>query len=97
MKKTEPLGAGTKVTLQIGNPTSATITKLRLMGWWSKLSPQGQVMEATTFPAPVQVDEDCQAGSWCSGTIILDGVKTTDLGVLAVTSASVESMTLTRQ
>lgn len=94
MKKTEAVGAGTKVTLTIGNPTSAKITEMELFGWWSKVSPAGEIQEPVTFPSPLKIDEDCRPGSWCKGTVILDGVKPADLGALGITSIAISSMTL---
>jgi hypothetical protein len=38
---------------------------------------------------PIKVDEACKPGTWCSTTIILDGVKPNNLGVLGVTRFSI--------
>jgi len=92
--KTESFGSGTKATLKIGNITAARISRMELYGFWQKSSASGEPTESTVFPRPLQIDEPCPGGSWCTVTVIIEGVRPVDLGAISITSASIEDIAL---
>jgi hypothetical protein len=88
-------GAGSRVRLQIGNPTTATITELQLFGHWGALDKDGEPA-GEAHPVRATIKSQLSPGSWNRASILIDGAKPDELGYLSVSSALVGSVTLTK-
>jgi len=92
LDKLQSEGAGTKVSLTLGNTTSATITTLSLYGFALKPNGEsgGQSLDGK------RVKTNCSPGTWCAISFIIDDIKPNEVSSLTITSASATSITLAK-
>jgi len=94
MKSVTADGAGSRVRLQIGNPTTATITKLMLFGHWGAVNKDGEPDGETHSLMQPTITRHLPAGTWSDASFLIEGAKPSDLGYLRITSALIPSISL---
>ena len=86
--ESSPIGDGTKIRLQVGNLSNATLSGLGLTVRYNKRMPAtGAGVEEwnrTLMSTDASDPKDIPAGSWANVDISLPGIKPDELGYLAV-------------
>ncbi|MBU0554503.1 MAG: DUF3251 domain-containing protein [Alphaproteobacteria bacterium] len=90
----QPEGSGSRATLKFGNPLNTSITDARLFAGWGKVSPKGEAQKVDGYKH-FTIPGDIPAGSWINKTIVIDGVKPSDLGYIRALSVSGGTIGLT--
>jgi len=93
LKDVKESASGSKVTLQIGNPSTATITRLHLNMSYGKATEEGLL----TNPIRNKVENittRLPPGKWTSVTVGLPDAPPQELGIVRINGALVESLTL---
>jgi hypothetical protein len=85
--------SGSKVTLTIGNPTSAAITRLYLNLTYGKATKDG-LLTAPTLDKVEAIETRLSPGQWTDVQIGLPNMLPRDLGIVRVNGAVVENMSL---
>lgn len=80
----KPYANGSKVTLKLGNPTSATINGLNAKLEWGAVDDKGMPANESAKSRSVKFNETLNAGAWTNAAVVLDGVLPTDLGFVRV-------------
>lgn len=95
MTASTPAGAGTRVSLRVGNPLGAAITKLGVSGSWGPLDADGKpVMEDEHAFSTVTV-EPIASGRWSLTSILIEGAKPDKVGFVLLEDATAKSIELT--
>lgn len=76
----KPYANGSKITLRIGNTFSATIDGLKATLEWGKVDDAGTPVNEKSKSKAVTLKESLPPGSWTRTSIVLDGVKPSELG-----------------
>lgn len=93
-----PSGPGSKVTMNVGNPTGATITSLKVKGGWGSLDKDGNPKsDEDEHEWEATIRTPLPPGTWQDISFVIDGGKPSDIGWFSVGDASVGSITLTRR
>lgn len=75
-----PYANGSKITLQFGNLTSATIDGLKTKLEWGPVDKDGMPSNTAAKSREVVFNEPLISGSWTSSDVVLEGIPPTDLG-----------------
>ncbi len=75
-----PYANGSKITLQFGNLTSATIDGLKTKLEWGPVDKDGMPKNAESKSRDVVFNEPLISGSWTNSDVVLEGIPPTDLG-----------------
>lgn len=87
-------GQGSKVTLQVGNLSSATITRLEFSGSWGEVDENGnpELNGAKDFEAATT--QGIKPGIWNTISFVVDGAEPEKLGFLNIKSAEAARISL---
>jgi hypothetical protein len=80
IQKVQPYTNGSRVTLEVGNLTSADIRGLKATVRFGSLDAQGRPDDATARSRAVTFDGTMKAGSWTNLSVVLEGVPPDKLG-----------------
>lgn len=80
LKNIQPYANGSKVTLQFGNLTAATIDGLNAKLDWGSLDKSGMPNNQDAKSRDVTFNESLQSGSWTNTQVVLEGIPPTELG-----------------
>lgn len=75
-----PYANGSKITLQFGNLTAATIDGLKTKLEWGPVDKEGIPKNAEAKSRDVVFNEPLISGSWTNSDVVLEGIPPTDLG-----------------
>lgn len=75
-----PYANGSKITLQFGNLTSATIDGLKTKLEWGPVDKEGMPKNTEAKSRDVVFNEPLISGSWTNSDVVLEGIPPTDLG-----------------
>lgn len=75
-----PYANGSKITLQFGNLTAATIDGLKTKLEWGPVDKEGTPKNAEAKSRDVVFNEPLISGSWTNSDVVLEGIPPTDLG-----------------
>jgi len=79
---------GSKVKLQFGNLTSATIEGLKATLEWGAVDDQGKPKNSDAKSREIVFSESLHPGAWNNAEVVLDGVPPMSLGFIRVKSVS---------
>lgn len=91
-----PYANGSKVTLQIGNLTAATIDGLKAKIEWGPVDQSGAPDEGTTRSREVSFKEKLASGSWTNTDVILERVPPAELGFIRLVDVGHRGVVLRR-
>lgn len=89
----QPIGDGTRVKLQVGNMTTATINGLALTVSYNRRNDGAADWSSSVKFADSKVASDLAPGAWTNVFVSLPGIKPSDLGFLSI-QASVDNLSL---
>jgi outer membrane murein-binding lipoprotein Lpp len=96
MKDVQPYADGSKVTLQFGNLTSATVDGVKAtVEWGSNEKGFLDYMSSLRF-REVAFTQSLRSGAWTSIPIVLEGIPPTQLGFVRVTKIAHTGVSLSR-
>lgn len=84
----QPYANGSKVTLQFGNLSSATIDGLKATIEWGPVDKDGTAINKEAKSRDVSFNEALYPGTWNNSEVILEGVPPTALGFVRVKEVS---------
>jgi hypothetical protein len=79
LKNIKPYATKSKVTLQFGNLTAATIDGIKAKIEWDGMTKEGVPNNKEAKSREVTINEALQSGGWTNADIILEGVPPTEL------------------
>jgi hypothetical protein len=82
LENVEPYANGTRVTVQFGNTTGATINGLEATIEWGMVDSAGSPVNATGKSKQVTVTQALRAGSWTQEKFVLESILPQDFGFL---------------
>lgn len=95
LKKISDEGGSARVTLQIGNATSATITTTQIYAAWGPAdkdgNPDSSVKAHTLSPV---IKQPLRPGTWSTVSFPVNGAKAADIGYIRIFSIGANSITL---
>lgn len=91
-----PYANGSKITLQFGNLTSATIDGLKTKLEWGPVDKDGMPKNAATKFRDVVFNESLASGSWTNSDVVLEGIPPTDLGFVKLQNVTHRGVRLRR-
>lgn len=95
----EPLGDGQKITIQVGNPTTAIFTGIRVMAKWNRARPKDgkgwKEWDESLRSQKFDLSTRMPAGSWSNVSIILPATEPKDVGFVSL-SFEVPSMSMSK-
>jgi predicted oxidoreductase len=91
-----PYANGSKITLQFGNLTSATIDGLKTKLEWGPVDKDGLPMNEKTKSRDVVFNESLISGSWTNSDVVLEGIPPTDLGFVKLQNVTHRGVRLHR-
>jgi hypothetical protein len=77
-----PYANGSKVTLQFGNLSAATIDGLKAKLEWGSVDKNGRPNNENAKSRDVSFNEPLMSGSWTNSNIVLEGVPPQALGFI---------------
>jgi hypothetical protein len=80
LKNIQPYANGSKVTLQFGNVTAATIDGIKAKIEWGGMTKEGVPNNKEAKSREITINKALQSGGWTNAEIILEGVPPTELG-----------------
>jgi len=91
-----PYANGTKVQLQFGNPLSSTVNGLKTKLEYGHTDEKGVPDNANAKSKDVTFNEALRPGAWTTVSVVLDGVKPSDLGFVRVKEITHTGISLSR-
>lgn len=91
-----PYANGSKVTLELGNLTSATIEGLKAKIEWGPLDQSGVPDEGSTRSRDIVLKEKLISGSWTRADVILERIAPTELGFVRLVDVGHRGVVLRR-
>jgi hypothetical protein len=79
-----PYANGSRVTLEFGNPTAASINGMKGTVEWGRVDERGNPENKTAKSRDVTFEKSLLSGAWTRVIVVLDGVPATDLGFVRV-------------
>lgn len=76
----KPYANGSKVTLNFGNATAATINGLNARIDWGSVGDDGAPINDKAKSREVKFSETLRAGAWTRANVVLEGIPPTELG-----------------
>jgi hypothetical protein len=92
----QPFANGSKVTLRIGNPLTATINGLKAKIEWGEVDEQGLPKDETAKSKDVIFSEELRSGTWTRVYAVLDGVRAEKLGFIRVKDVGHQGIALSK-
>lgn len=84
LKNIEPYANGSRVTLRIGNPTSATLEAVKAILEWGKVDAKGMPLSESERQREVTFTRSVRPGAWTDVQAVLEGVPPVELGFVRV-------------
>jgi len=84
LRNIEPYANGSRVTLQFGNLTSATINGAKVKVEWGKVDAKGIPDNETAKSREVTFTQSLGSGRWTNISVVLEAVPPTDLGFVRI-------------
>lgn len=78
----KPYANGSKVTLNFGNTTAATINGLNAKIDWGSVGEDGTPMNEKAKSREVKFNETLRSGAWTQANVVLEGIPPTELGFI---------------
>lgn len=91
-----PYANGSKITLQFGNLTSATIDGLKIKLEWGPVDKEGLPINEKTKSRDVVFNESLISGNWTNSDVVLEGIPPTDLGFVKLQNVTHRGVRLRR-
>lgn len=92
----KPYANGSKITLQIGNPLSASIEGLKVTIEWGKVTKEGSPINEEAKSKEVTLEKTLRSGTFSNVTLVLDGVPPTDFGFVRLKEMTHTSILLSK-
>jgi len=96
LKDVKPYASGSKITLKIGNPHSATVTSITYVVEWGKATADGLIETSSSKTKEFNSIQPLKAGSWSTNEIVLDGIPPSDLGYVRVSHFQTSGISLSK-
>lgn len=87
---------GSRVTLQFGNTTSATLNDASATVEWGRVDSSGTVVNDHSNTKEVSFQRPLRAGSWTVIPVVLDRIPPHELGFIRITNFAIKGISLTR-
>jgi hypothetical protein len=84
LQNIEPYANGSRVTLQFGNLTSATINGAKVKVEWGTVDGKGVPNNDTAKSRDITFTQSLGAGRWTNAQVVLEAVPPTDLGFVRI-------------
>ncbi len=88
LAKVKPYANGSKVTLEIGNPLSVNINRLKATFDWGKVDDKGMPLNEQTKSKEITLKRSLQGGYMTQLTLVFKDVKPQELGFVRVKDVS---------
>ena len=88
---------GTRITLQVGNPTYARLHRVKAKLAYGEVDRQGQPVGETLEVRRALLTSYVGPGTWSITRLVLDGVSADKLGYVSVGDVEVEGLSLQRK
>lgn len=96
LSNVEPYANGTRVTLRVGNPMSATINDASATVEWGSVGSDGQPQNDIARSRRVQLGTSLRPGAWTNVQLVLDAVQPAQLGFVRVRDVESGGISLLR-
>lgn len=96
LENVQPYANGSRVTLQFGNISSATLTGVKATIEWGKVAAKGGPDTESQRSREVTFTPSFRAGSWTNIPVVLDGIPSTELGFVRVKDVTNRGISLSR-
>jgi len=96
LKNVQPYANGSKVTLQFGNLTSATIEGLKATLEWGPINSQGFPDEQQSKSKDVAFSQSLQSGGWTNTDVVLEAIPPAQLGFVRLRDVGHRGLRLRR-
>ena len=93
----QPYANGSKVALQFGNLTSATINGAKAKIEWGSVDEKGSPKNEGARSREVTFEKSLSAAAWTTVPIVLEGVPPSELGFVRVREVSHRGISLSRR
>jgi len=80
LKNIQPYANGSRITLQFGNLTSATVDGLKANLEWGKTNGDGLPLGEAKQTREISFNESLPSGAWTDADVVLEGVPPVQLG-----------------
>jgi len=84
LKDVRAYANGSRITLQIGNTTSATMTGAKATIQWGSVDNEGFVIQETEREREVTINQDLRSGRWTDVNVVLEGFQPVELGYVRI-------------
>jgi hypothetical protein len=91
-----PYANGSRVTLQFGNITSATINGAKTTIEWGKVDPKGSPINSEAKSREITFTTSLRSGGWTNVSVVLEGVQPIELGFVRLRDMSHTGIRLTK-
>jgi hypothetical protein len=92
----KPYANGSRVTLQFGNISSATIEGLKAKVDWGRVNDEGVAVAEGEKTSEITFEKKFMGSSWTSVPIMLEGIPPAELGYVRVSNVSHSGIMLAR-
>lgn len=96
LENVQPYANGSRVTLQFGNLSSATIDGAKAKIEWGKVDSKGLAINDTTNHREVTFTKQLRAGAWTQVPVVIERVPPTDLGFVRIRNVTHAGIRLAR-
>ena len=97
LEDVQPYANGSRVALQFGNLTAATVNGAKAKLEWGNVDKDGSPKNDTAKSREVTFEKSLSAGSWTTVAIVLEGVPPSELGFVRVKEVSHRGISLSRR
>lgn len=80
----QPYANGSRITLRIGNLTSATVTGMQATVEWGSVDSDGRLINESTNSREIAATQDLRPGVWTIVPVVLERTAPADLGFVRV-------------
>ncbi|MBK8164556.1 MAG: DUF3251 domain-containing protein [bacterium] len=88
LEDVQAYASGTRVRLQFGNLTSATVNGLGAKLDWGRMKEQGGIDKATEKSREVKFTQSLRPGSWTNIQVVLEGVPPAEFGYVRISEVT---------
>lgn len=92
----KPYANGSKVTLNFGNTTAATINGLNAKIDWGSVGEDGTPINEKVKSREVKFNETLRSGAWTRANVVLEGIPPTELGFIRLRDVGHSSIRLSK-
>ncbi len=96
LEDVQPYANGSRIRLQIGNLTNATINGAKTRLEWGSVDARGFTVDSTTRSREVKFDRPLRPGRWNIISVVLDAVPPAQLGFVRIGNVLHEGIELLR-